>query len=180
MLSVNGLTFTSPFAIEMKPENLRIGLGHDTHRLVDGGPLVIGGVQIPFEKQLDGHSDADVLLHAITDAVLGAAGLGDIGELFPNTDESNRGRDSADMLRVAMTRFRDANFKLLNVDCILFAERPRFSEYKQSMETSIASALDVEPRLVNVKAKTGESLGDVGASRCMQAQAVALAYREGQ
>ena len=102
----------------MKPENLpldippicnlRIGVGHDTHRLVDGGPLLLGGVQVPFDKKLDGHSDADVLLHAVTDAVLGAAGLGDIGELFPNTASENRNRSSIEMLKTAMTQFRDA------------------------------------------------------------------------
>ena len=163
----------------MKPENLRIGLGHDTHRLKEGGPLLVGGVKIPFDKQLDGHSDADVLLHAITDAVLGAAGMGDIGELFPNTEEENRGRSSVEMLKIAMTKFRDANFKLLNLDCTLFAERPKFSEFKQQIESSIAQAVDMEAGLVNVKAKTAEGLGDVGQSRCMMAQAVALAYREG-
>lgn len=164
----------------MKPQNLRIGLGHDTHRLVDGGPLLIGGVEISFDKRLDGHSDADVLLHAVTDAVLGAAGLGDIGELFPNTDEANRGRSSVEMLQIAMTRFRDLNYKLLNVDCIIFAEKPKFSEYKPQIQKAIAAALDVESGLVNVKAKTGEGIGEVGASACIMAQVVALAYKEDQ
>lgn len=163
----------------MKPQNLRIGIGHDTHRLVDGGPLLIGGVEIPFDKQLDGHSDADVLLHAVTDAVLGAAGMGDIGDLFPPSDESNRGRSSVEMLLIAMTRFRDANFRLLNLDCILFAERPKFSEFKSPIEQSIARTVDIEAGLVNVKAKTGEGLGDVGQLKCVMAEVVALAYREG-
>ena len=165
----------------MKPENLRTGLGHDTHRLIDGGPLLIGGVEIEFDKRLDVHSDADVLLHAVTDAVLGAAGMGDIGELFPNTDEANRGRSSVEMLQIAMKQFRDAQFKLLSLDCILFAEKPKFSGYKQQIEDSIARTVDIESSLVNVKAKTGEGLGDVGQSKCMMAQVVALVYQgEGQ
>ena len=142
--------------------------------------MLIGGVEIPFDKQLDGHSDADVLLHAVTDAVLGAASLGDIGELFPNTDEANRGRNSVEMLQIAMTRFRDVNYKLLNLDCIIFAEKPKFSEFKTQIEKTMAAALDVESALVNVKAKTGEGIGEVGTSACIMAQVVALAYREGQ
>lgn len=163
----------------MNPANLRIGIGHDTHRLVAGGPLLIGGIEVPFEKQLDGHSDADVLLHAVTDAVLGAASLGDIGELFPDSADENAGRSSVEMLQIAMTKVRKAKFKLLNIDCILFAEQPKFSPFKKALEDSVAAALDVEPRLVNVKAKTGERLGSVGESRCMMAQCVALLFLEG-
>ena len=162
----------------MNPANLRIGIGHDTHRLIKGGPLVLGGISIPFEKQLDGHSDADVLLHAITDAVLGGAALGDIGDLFPNTAAENKGRSSVDMLRVSMERVREAQFKLLNVDCIVFAQRPKLSQYKKQLSNSIASALDIKSHLVNVKAKTGEGVGEVGNEKCMMAQAIALLYRE--
>ncbi len=163
----------------MNIANLRIGIGHDTHRLVPGGPLRIGGVDIPFDYQLDGHSDADVLLHAVTDSVLGAAAMGDIGELFPDSDPANKGRDSIEMLQIAMARLRNAGFKLLNVDCILFAERPKFSPWKQRIEDSLAAALAIENRLVNVKAKTGERLGDVGKMKCLMAQAVAMLYWEG-
>lgn len=160
----------------MNPANFRIGIGHDTHRLVPGGPLRIGGIEIPFDRQLQGHSDADVLLHAITDAVLGAAGLGDIGELFPDTAVENKNRRSDEMLKVAMQQVRDAGFRLLNADCILFAEQPRFSPFKQSIEDAVAKSLGVESRLVNVKAKTGEGLGDVGAQHCLMAQCVVLLY----
>ena len=162
----------------MNPGNLRVGIGHDTHRLIDGGPLLIGGVQIPFEKSLDGHSDADVLLHAITDAVLGAAGMGDIGELFPNTSDENKDRSSIEMLQIAMQQVRDAGFKLLNVDCIVFAQRPKMSPYKPEICQQVASALGIEPQLVGVKAKTGENVGAVGQELCMMAQCVALLYKE--
>ena len=158
--------------------NLRIGIGHDTHRLVEGSPLLIGGVEIPFEKKLHGHSDADVLLHAVTDAVLGAAGMEDIGELFPNTAEENKGRSSVEMLTLAMEKVRDVRFKILNVDCIVFAQRPKLSPFKTQMANSIASALLIDSHLVNVKAKTGEGVGAVGNEQCIMAQAVALMYRE--
>ena len=107
----------------MTNSDLRIGIGHDTHRLADGGPLRLGGVDIPHEKHALGHSDADVLLHAITDAILGAANLGDIGEMFPNTLEANRGRDSAEMLRFAMDDVRNAGWIIINLDCIVHAQR---------------------------------------------------------
>ncbi len=161
----------------MNPLNLRIGIGHDTHRLVAGGPLLIGGLEIPFSMQLDGHSDADVLLHAVTDAVLGAAAFGDIGELFPDNAKENENRDSREMLRLAMTKVRQAGFKLLNVDCILFAERPKISPFKSAIEASIAETLEIDSALVNVKAKTGEGLGEVGTRKCMMAQCAALLYR---
>lgn len=162
----------------MNPANLRIGIGHDTHRLIDGGPLLLGGVSIPFDKQLDGHSDADVLLHAITDALLGAAALGDIGELFPDTAIENKGRSSIEMLQLAMTKVRDAGFQLLNIDCIVFAQRPKLSPLKTEIAASIASALCIEADLVNVKAKTGEGVGEVGTEKCMMAQAIAMLYRK--
>ena len=162
----------------MNPANLRIGIGHDTHRLIDGGNLIIGGVEIPFEKSLDGHSDADVLLHAVTDAVLGAASMGDIGEMFPNTSDENKDRDSVEMLQLAMKAVRDAGFKLLNIDCIIFAQQPKMSPYKLSIRESVAAALDIESHLVGIKAKTGEGVGEVGQEKCMMAQCVALMYLE--
>ncbi len=153
---------------------LRVGIGHDTHRLRDGGPLRLGGVEIPHDQSLLGHSDADVLLHAVTDAVLGAAALGDIGDLFPDTDPANRGRDSAVMLQEAVARVRRAGFAVLNVDCIVFAQRPKLSDYKRTIAERIAGILGVEPDQVGVKAKTGEQTGPVGREEVIQAQCVAL------
>ena len=109
---------------------MRVGIGHDSHRLASGGPLVLGGIDIPHDKHAVGHSDADVLLHAITDALLGAAALGDIGQMFPDTDEANRGRDSADMLSLAAARISSAGYKINNLDCIVFAQRPKLGPHK--------------------------------------------------
>ena len=139
-----------------------------------GGELVLGGVSVPHTHSLVGHSDADVLLHAITDAILGAASLGDIGELFPNTSDENKHRDSADMLAIAAGKVREAGFEIINVDCILFAELPKLSPYKRAIADRVAEVLSVEPNRVGVKAKTGEKVGPVGKQEAMQAQAVAL------
>lgn len=125
-----------------------------------------------------GHSDADVLLHAVTDALLGAAGLPDIGQLFPNTDEANRGRDSAQMLRLAYDRVTAAGWRLVNLDCVVVAERPRLSPAKDRITARIAEILRVEPRQVNVKAKTGEGLGPVGAGEMIEARCVVLVQKE--
>lgn len=154
--------------------NLRIGIGHDTHRLKPGGPLRIGGVEIPFDLTLDGHSDADVLLHAVTDAILGAAAMGDIGELFPDTDAENQDRDSADILLLAMQKVAAAGFQIVNLDCIVFAQAPKLSPYKRPIADRIAEILKIAPEQVGVKAKTGEGVGAVGSSEIMQAQCVAL------
>lgn len=156
------------------PPALRIGIGHDTHRLKPGGPLVLGGIEIPFDFSLDGHSDADVLLHAVTDAILGAAALGDIGELFPDTAAENKNRDSADMLRLAMRTIADAGFAIGNLDCIVFAQAPKLSPYKRPIADRIAEILQISPQQVGVKAKTGEGVGSVGQLEIMQAQCVAL------
>jgi len=153
---------------------LRIGIGHDTHRLSEGGPLRIGGVTIPFDRHLVGHSDADVLLHAITDALLGAAALGDIGELFPDTEEVNRGRDSADMLRRAYQRVQAEGFQIANLDCIVFAQRPKLSPYKTTMRESISRILGIDASQVGLKAKTGELVGPVGREEAMMAECVVL------
>ena len=163
----------------MDPTKLRIGIGHDTHRLQAGGELFLGGVSVPHTHSLVGHSDADVLLHAITDAILGAASLGDIGELFPNTSDENKHRDSADMLAIAADKVRAAGFEIINVDCILFAERPKLSPYKRTIAARIAEVLSVEQNRVGVKAKTGEKVGPVGKEEAMQAQAVALLVQTG-
>jgi 2-C-methyl-D-erythritol 2,4-cyclodiphosphate synthase len=158
----------------MQSTMLRIGIGHDTHRVKPGGPLKLGGLEIPFDFSLDGHSDADVLLHAITDALLGAAGLGDIGEMFPDTDPGNLGRDSAEMLSRAWEQIRQAGYQLVNLDCIVFAQQPKLSPYKSPITTRIAGILGVDPAQVNVKAKTGEKVGPLGLLEIMQAECVAL------
>ena len=154
--------------------SLRIGIGHDTHRLEEGGPLIVGGIEIPHHKHAVGHSDADVLLHAITDAILGAASLGDIGELFSDTDESNRGRDSAEMLQVAYGKVKQAGYSIVNLDTIVFAQRPKLSHFKQAIKERIAAVLEIDTSAVSVKAKTGESVDAVGKELAIQAQAIAL------
>lgn len=154
--------------------NLRVGLGHDTHRLIDGDQLILGGLVIPHDQSLDGHSDADVLLHAVTDAILGAAGLGDIGEMFPNTDDANRNRDSGEMLGLAVQAATNAGFKIINLDCIVFAQRPKLSPFKPKIAANIARLVGIAPQCVGVKAKTGEGVGPVGQEQAMQAQCVAL------
>lgn len=159
------------------PTDFRIGIGHDTHRLKPGGPLRLGGIDVPFEFSLDGHSDADVLLHAITDAILGAAALGDIGEMFPDTAAENAGRDSGQILRLAYQAVRNAGFEIVNLDCIIFAQRPKLSAYKTLIAARLAELLQIEPDQVGVKAKTGEGVGLVGEQKIMQAQCVALLYR---
>lgn len=162
-----------------QPENapthgFRIGIGHDTHRLAPGGPLRLGGVTIPHDQQLVGHSDADVLLHAITDALLGAAALGDIGELFPDTDPAHRGRDSAQMLQFALSRVRSAGYKVANVDCVVLAQQPRLSPFKLLMRQRICELLGVTIDRVGLKAKTGEHVGPVGRQEALVAEAVVL------
>jgi 2-C-methyl-D-erythritol 2,4-cyclodiphosphate synthase len=158
------------------PLNLcRVGIGHDRHRLVAGtGPLVIGGIEIPFDGHLLGHSDADVLLHALTDAILGALGRGDIGEWFPDTAAENKGRDSKEMLRVVLEKTRDTPFRIINVDATLFAEAPKFSPHKQPIRDSIASLLGIAPTRVNVKAKTGEKVGPIGRREAIDSEVVVL------
>ena len=153
---------------------LRVGMGHDTHRLQPGGPLRIGGVAVDHDQQMVGHSDADVLLHAVTDALLGAAALGDIGEMFPNTDPANRNRDSAEMLTLAWQKVQQAGWQIANLDCIVFAERPKLSPHKHAIQSQIAQILDILPSQVGVKAKTGEGLDAVGRQEAVQAQAVVL------
>jgi 2-C-methyl-D-erythritol 2,4-cyclodiphosphate synthase len=153
---------------------MRVGIGHDTHRLTTGGPLRLGGVNIPHDHHTLGHSDADVLLHAIIDALLGAASLGDIGDLFPDTDEANRGRDSADMLRQAHERLRQAGFRIINLDCIVFLQRPKLAAHKPLIRDRIAEILQLAPSRVGIKAKTGEMVGVVGREEAIVAECVAL------
>ncbi len=153
---------------------MRIGLGEDTHRLTDGGPLRLGGVDIPHDRQSVGHSDADVLLHAVTDALLGAAGLPDIGQMFPNTSEENRDRDSADMLRLANKKVTQAGYHVVNLDCVVAAQQPKLSPYKEKIEQRIAEILSLAPNQINVKAKTGEGVGPVGEQLAIEARCVVL------
>ncbi|MFY3386542.1 2-C-methyl-D-erythritol 2,4-cyclodiphosphate synthase [Paracidovorax sp. MALMAid1276] len=157
--------------------NFRIGEGWDVHALVPGRPLVIGGVRIPHTMGLLGHSDADVLLHAITDAILGAAALGDIGRHFPDTDAQFRGADSAVLLAEAARRVRAAGFAIGNVDSTVVAQAPRLAAHIPAMRECIARALQVAPDQVNVKAKTAERLGPVGQGLAMEARAAALIYK---
>ena len=158
---------------------IRIGEGWDVHALVPGRKLMIGGVELPFERGLLGHSDADVLLHAITDALLGAAALGDIGRLFPDTDERFRGADSLALLAEAARRVRERGWQIANVDSTVMAQAPRLAPHLETMCARIAQALDVAPGQVNVKAKTAEKLGPVGQGLAIEARAVVLLSRQG-
>jgi 2-C-methyl-D-erythritol 2,4-cyclodiphosphate synthase len=154
--------------------SVRIGEGWDIHQLVAGRPLVLGGVTIAHSHGLLGHSDADVLLHAITDALFGAAGLGDIGRHFPDTDAAYRGADSLVLLAQAAQRVRDAGWQIVNVDSTVVAQAPRLAAHIPAMRQAIAGALGVGADQVNVKAKTAEKLGPVGEGRAMEARAICL------
>ena len=157
---------------------LRVGHGHDTHRLASGRKLVLGGVAIPFERGLIGHSDADVLLHAITDALLGAAGLGDIGEWFPDTDPQWSGADSDGLLTTAVREVGKRRWDIVNVDCTISAEKPRLSPHKPAIRQRVAELLEIPAENVNVKAKTGEGVGPVGRQEAIVADAVVLLARK--
>jgi 2-C-methyl-D-erythritol 2,4-cyclodiphosphate synthase len=156
---------------------LRIGLGVDAHAFADGVALVLGGVTIPHPRGLAGHSDGDVIAHALLDALLGAAGLGDIGSLFPSGDERWEGADSLDLLRDAYARVREAGFALVNADCVLIGEEPRIAEHREEMRRRLAAALGVAPELVNVRATTTDRLGFTGRREGLAAEAVALLER---
>jgi 2-C-methyl-D-erythritol 4-phosphate cytidylyltransferase / 2-C-methyl-D-erythritol 2,4-cyclodiphosphate synthase len=156
----------------------RIGSGYDLHRLVDGRSLVLGGVTVPFERGLAGHSDADVLCHAITDAVLGAAAAGDIGQHFPDTDEQWRGASSIELLRQAMNVVRRAGYRLVNVDATIIAERPKLGPHRAAIVASIAGALGVPGHAVSVKAKTNEGVDATGCGAAIAVHAVALLQRD--
>ena len=152
----------------------RVGIGYDIHRLVEGRRLVLGGVEIEHSKGLAGHSDADAVLHAVADALLGAAGLPDIGDLFPDTDPAYKDADSRTLLADIMVRIRDKGFEPGNLDVIVHAEAPKMSPYKQPMAESIASLVGLAPDQVNVKAKTNEGMGPLGHSDGIACTAVAL------
>ncbi|HJV06999.1 MAG TPA: 2-C-methyl-D-erythritol 2,4-cyclodiphosphate synthase [Chromobacteriaceae bacterium] len=152
----------------------RIGQGYDVHQLVAGRPLILGGVHIPHDKGLLGHSDADALLHAITDAVLGAAALGDIGRHFPDTDARFKGADSRVLLREAVARVRHAGWQVINVDATLIAQQPKLAPHIDAMRAVIAADLGIDVSAVNVKGKTNEKLGYLGRCEAIEAQAVCL------
>ncbi|MCF0135083.1 MAG: 2-C-methyl-D-erythritol 2,4-cyclodiphosphate synthase [Lachnospiraceae bacterium] len=153
---------------------IKVGIGYDVHRLQEGRKLIIGGVEIPFEKGLEGHSDADVLVHAIMDAILGALGQGDIGHLFPDTDPAYKGADSMKLLEVVKERMETAGYELGNLDALLIAQRPKIAPYVPLMRTRIARGLGVEESLINVKATTEERLGFTGREEGMAAEAICL------
>lgn len=155
---------------------MRVGQGFDVHKLVEGRPLIMGGVNIPYEKGLLGHSDADVLLHAITDAILGAAGLGDIGRHFPDNDERYRGADSRVLLREAMRCVREAGWQVVNIDATIVAQAPKIMPHAPAMVANIAADLGIANEQVNVKGKTTEWLGFTGRGEGIAAQAVALLH----
>lgn len=159
------------------PLPFRIGQGFDVHKLVEGRRCIIGGVDIPHEKGLLGHSDADVLLHAITDALLGAAGLGDIGRLFPDTDAAYAGADSRVLLREAVKKVRGTGWLIGNIDATVICERPKITPHAAQMVANIAADCGIPPHAVNVKGKTSEKLGYTGRGEGIAAQAVAMLVR---
>jgi len=151
-----------------------VGIGFDVHRLVVGRRLVLGGVELPWDLGLQGHSDADVICHALIDAVCGAAGLGDVGTLFPDSDERYRDAPSIELLKEAVGRSQAAGFRVENADVTLLAQAPRLSPYREQIRRSLAAALAVEPGAVNVKATTTDYLGAIGTGEALAAQAVVL------
>ncbi len=160
----------------------RIGLGDDTHRTTTASDYItLGGLRIPCDFGLVGHSDADVLLHAITDAILGAAALGDgfrdIGEVFPDTDPANRNRDSAEMLRIVFERARQSGWQIGNLDCVIHAQKPKLQPFRTEIQERIASILNVQREQISIKAKTGEHVGPVGRLEAITATAVVLLIR---
>ncbi len=153
---------------------MRVGIGHDTHRLEEGRPLLLGGVRVEHPRGLAGHSDADVVLHAVTDALLGAAGLGDIGDAYPDTDPQWHSADSALFLRETLVRLKQAGWRVVNLDVILFAQAPKLGPVKQAIRNNLARLLDLPDDAVNVKAKTGERVGHIGRAEAIACQTVVL------
>ena len=153
---------------------MRIGHGYDVHRLVEGRDLILGGVKIEHSLGLLGHSDADVLLHAVSDALLGAAGMGDIGKHFPDTDPQYKGADSLELLKIVAGKIRDAGFRVSNIDVTMIAQRPKLRPHIEAMERNIAAAVGVDVSRVNVKATTEERLGFTGTEEGMSCHAVCL------
>ena len=154
--------------------DMRVGIGHDTHRLEPGGPLRLGGIDIPHDRQAVGHSDGDALLHAVIDALLGATALGDVGQMFPDTDPDNRGRDSGEMLTTANAAVAALGWKIVNIDCIIFAQRPKLLPHRQAIRQRMADLLEIELERVGLQAKTGEGLGRIGREVAIVAQCAVL------
>lgn len=153
---------------------MRIGSGHDTHRLVLGRPLILGGVEIPFTHGLDGHSDADVVLHCVTDALLGAVGMGDIGECYPDTDPAYKNYDSSRFVIESMEKIEKLGWEIANIDVTIFAEVPKLGPIKQSIRENVAKLLKLPADRVNIKAKTGEKVGHIGRGEAIGCHAVVL------
>lgn len=153
---------------------MRVGIGYDVHRLVEDRSLILGGVDIPFDRGLLGHSDADVLVHAIMDALLGAAGMGDIGQHFPDTQEKYKGASSISLLNQVGDIIAEAGYKIENIDSVIMAQKPKMAPYLEGMKINISKALEIEPSMVNIKATTTEGLGFVGTGQGMAAKAVVL------
>ena len=153
---------------------IRVGIGYDLHRLVAGRKLLFGGVELPFEKGEDGHSDGDLLFHAMTDAILGASGLGDIGSFFPPEDDKWKNADSAELLRTVMQEVLAKGWQIENIDCVVKLEKPKFIPYRQQVIESIAGVLEVPADRIFVKAKTGEKLPPIGTSDAVEAYVVCL------
>ena len=159
------------------PPSFRIGLGTDTHRLEEDSPLIIGTIQIPHHKGFIAHSDGDVLIHAIIDAILGAMGKRDIGYFFPDDDQKWKNANSADLLKIILSEMKKENYSIGNLDCIIHAQKPKLSGYIPEMTNSIATILDLSISQINIKAKTGEHLGFVGEEKGIQSQAIVLLYK---
>ena len=155
-------------------EAIRVGIGHDTHRLRPGGPIRLGGVDIPHDMELVGHSDADALIHAVVDALLGAVALGDVGQMFPDTDPANKARDSAEMLKEAIDAVTGLGWRVGNIDCIVFAQRPKLLPHRQAIRMRLAEILDIDAEQISLKGKTGEHIGPIGKEEAIAAQCVAL------
>lgn len=167
----------NPPIIDFDRPEMRVGIGYDSHRLAAGRRLVLGGIEIPSEKGLLGHSDADVLLHAITDAMLGAAAKGDIGVLFPPSDPQWRDADSSIFVRHASELLESYGWEVVNVDALVLLERPKLLPYRGRIRASVASMLGIDPDAVGLKAKTGEGVGPVGTGQLAEAHAVVLVSR---
>src|SRR5260370_38908484 len=157
---------------------MRVGIGHDTHRFADGRPLLLGGVRVDHSRGLVGHSDADVVLHAVIDALLGAAGLGDIGDAYPDTDPAWKDADSALFLRETLTRLQSKGWRPVSLDVIVFAQEPKFGPVKAAIRANLAKLLGLSPEAANVKAKTGERVGHIGRAEAIACQAVVLIEKD--
>ncbi len=162
----------------MVGSNMRVGLGHDIHQLAPGGTLHLGGVQIDCDRRTVGHSDADVLLHAVTDSLLGAAGLGDIGQWFPDTDDQWANADSAHFVVQAVLALRERGWNVANLDCTVFAQQPNLSADKPRIQARLSQLLGIETNVINVKAKSGENVGPIGREEAIAANAIVLLVRE--